>query len=92
MAWIRTLTEPLPAPGEGEGDADRGELAGLYDAARDPETGAVDHIMSVHSLHPAGLAAHLSLYRAVMRGTGSLPKVDRELVALVVSRLNACHY
>lgn len=84
MAWIETLDEPLPE--------DRRELAELYERARDPETGAVDHIMSVHSLHPAGLAAHLALYQAVMRGTRTLPKVDRELIALVVSGLNGCHY
>jgi alkylhydroperoxidase family enzyme len=48
--------------------------------------------MSVHSLHPAGLRAHFQLYRTVMRGTRGLPAVDREMVALVVSRLNQCLY
>ena len=94
MAWIRTLTE---APGDDgdngdDGDDESAELAELYRQARDPRTGAVDHIMSVHSLHPAGLAAHLALYTAVMRGTRTLPQVDRELVALVVSGLNGCGY
>ena len=55
-------------------------------------TGALDEIMRVHSLHPAGLDAHLRLYGAVMRGTPSLRKVERELLALVVSGLNGCHY
>lgn len=55
----------------------------------DPE---MDHIMSIHSLHPAGLAGHLALYEAVMRGTKTLRKVDRELIALVVSSKNSCHY
>ena len=44
------------------------------------------------ALNPAGLAAHLQLYRAVMRGSRSLRKVERELIALVVSRVNDCHY
>ncbi len=48
--------------------------------------------MQVHSLHPAGLRAHFELYRAVMRGTPTLPAVDRELIALVVSQRNGCHY
>jgi len=82
MAWIRLV------PRE---DADE-PLRKLLDAARDPQTGALDEILHVHSLHPAGLAAHLELYRAVMRGTPGLPKLERELVALHVSRLNGCHY
>ncbi|MDF1800046.1 MAG: carboxymuconolactone decarboxylase family protein [Planctomycetota bacterium] len=82
MAWINTI--PL---GEAEG-----HLAQLYAAALDPSTGALDHIMAIHSLHPAGLEAHLMLYTAVMRGTPSLRKVDRELVALAVSTANECHY
>ncbi len=86
MAWIETIDEPL---GDGE---ERAELARLYALARDPATGKVDHIMSVHSLHPAGLSAHLALYTAVMRGTATLPKVDREMIALVVSGLNSCGY
>ena len=48
--------------------------------------------MAVHSLNPAGLAAHDGLYRSAMSGTGTLRKVERELVALVVSLENHCHY
>ena len=33
------------------------------------DTGVVDSIMSVHSLHSVGLAAHNNVYRAVMSGT-----------------------
>jgi alkylhydroperoxidase family enzyme len=67
-------------------------LEELYAAARDPTTGELDNILAVHGLHPAGLKAHLELYRAVMRGTRTLRKVERELIALLVSRLNRCHY
>ena len=69
-----------------------GRLAELYGRMIDPETGIVDNVLKVHSLHPAGLAAHWSLYRAVMRGTASLGKLEREMIALVVSRSNGCHY
>jgi alkylhydroperoxidase family enzyme len=82
MAWIRTIDE---------GDAD-GPLARLYASLLDPDSGRVDHILKIHSLHAAGLRAHLSLYRTVMQGTEGLPKVDRELIAFTVSRLNECHY
>jgi AhpD family alkylhydroperoxidase len=32
------------------------------------------------------------LYRAVMTSTATLLKVEREIIALVVSGLNGCHY
>ena len=48
--------------------------------------------MAIHSLNPAGMAAHDGLYRSAMAGTGSLRKVERELIALVVSLENHCHY
>jgi len=81
-AWIESIDEA---------DA-KDQLASLYAQCLDPESGKVDHVLRVHSLHPAGLAAHLAVYRAAMRGTASLPKADREMVAVVVSKANGCHY
>ena len=81
MTWIRVIDE---------GDAE-GELARLYAGMADPE-GRVDNILKCHSLHPMGLAAHDAVYRAVMAGTATLRKVDREMIAVTVSRLNDCHY
>ncbi len=52
----------------------------------------VDNILGIHSLDPAGMAAHLALYRQAMKPTASLPKVDREMIAVVVSGINECHY
>lgn len=82
MPFIRTIEEA---------DA-TGELARLYGAMVDAEFGRVDEILKIHSLHPAGLAAHFQLYQAVMRPTAGLRKVEREMIALVVSRTNGCHY
>jgi len=89
MAWIET------PDGEHEAGADPAEaqrLRAVRARARDPRSGRVDHILAVHGLHPAGMEAHLALYTAVMRGTPTLPRVERELVAFVVSRLNGCEY
>ena len=86
MAWIHRVSDDEIPPE----DPDR--LRELYDRARDPATGQLDHILQIHSLHPDGLAAHFELYRTVMAGTKSLRKVDREMIALHVSRLNECHY
>jgi len=82
MAWIEVIDEQ---------EAD-GELAVLYGQVIDSKVGRVDHIMSIHSLHPKGLETHWELYREVMTGTATLRKVDREMIALVVSAANDCHY
>ena len=81
-AWIRTIPES---------DADA-SLKEQYEQVRDPITGQLDHILQVHSLHPAGLQAHYDLYAAVMRGTPTLRGAEREMIAVVVSQLNSCHY
>lgn len=87
MAWIREAEPEELSPA-----SRRNELEELYQATRDPVSGETDNILRVHSLHPEGMAAHWQLYRSAMAGTKSLRKVDREMVALVVSSHNACHY
>lgn len=84
MAWIDTVPDD-------EWEADP-ELGSLYGEVVDSTWQRVDHIMAVHSLNPRSLAAHDGLYRSAMRGTASLRKVERELIALVVSLENRCHY
>ena len=82
VAWIRTVSEH---------DAE-GDLGRLYSEVADPITGKVDHVLRVHSLHPEGLDAHFKVYKAAMAGTRSLRRVEREMIALVVSSINGCHY
>lgn len=82
MAWIDIVNE-LGASGR---------LRELYEGMIDPEYGRVDSILRIHSLHPEGLRTHYELYREVMTGTPTLRKVEREMIALVVSVLNECHY
>ena len=82
LAWIEIIDE-LGASGR---------LRELYEGVIDPEYGRVDTILRIHSLHPEGLRTHYELYREVMTGTPTLRKVDREMIALVVSVINECHY
>lgn len=82
MTWIDIIPED---------EADE-ELSALYNRARDPASGQIDNILAIHSLHPRGLVAHLELYQAVMAGTPTLRRVEREMIAVVVSRINDCHY
>lgn len=70
----------------------QGELAELRSVVVDSTTGKSDNILTVHSLDPGSLRSHVALYTQAMGGTSTLPKVDREMIALVVSKLNGCHY
>ncbi len=87
MPWIDEVE-----PEELDDAAARAELERLNALGRDPVSGEVDNILKIHSLHPEGMAAHLELYRTAMAGTKTLRKVNREMIALTVSQLNACHY
>ena len=69
-----------------------GALGELYSRVVDPAYGRVDNILAVHSLNPRGMAAHQGLYESAMAGTATLRKVEREIIALVVSLENDCHY
>lgn len=73
-------------------DAWDGALSELYPRVVDPVFGRVDNILAVHSLNPRGMAAHQGLYESAMAGTETLRKVEREIIALVVSIENDCHY
>ena len=69
-----------------------GDLAELRPSVVDPSHDRVDNILAVHSIDPGSLRVHADLYSQVMRSTASLRKVDRELIAFVVSTINECHY
>jgi uncharacterized peroxidase-related enzyme len=74
---------------------DVGEAAGLlreeYDAAL-ARAGKVFNIVKAMSLRPAVLRESMQLYREIMFGTSGLTRQERELIAVVVSRENDCHY
>jgi uncharacterized peroxidase-related enzyme len=68
-----------------------GELKREYDAAVQ-RAGKVFNIVKAMSLNPGVLAASMRLYRAIMFGPSELSRVERELLAVVVSCANDCHY
>lgn len=51
-----------------------------------------DNILRIHGVHPRTMRQHYALYRELMYGPGPLSRVQREMVALVVSVINSCHY
>jgi uncharacterized peroxidase-related enzyme len=73
-----------------EGEA-TGALRAEYDAAI-ARAGKVFNIVKAMSLSPETLRASMGLYRAIMFGQSELSRAERELLAVVVSRTNDCHY
>ena len=51
-----------------------------------------DNIIQIHSVHPAVMKAHYDLYINLMRRAGPLSRKLREMVAVVISGINSCHY
>ena len=74
-----------------EVDEAAGELRAEYDAAIE-RAGKVFNIVKAMSLRPAVLRRSIDLYREVMFGPSALSRQERELIAVVVSNANDCHY
>ncbi len=81
MAYIHTI-DP--------GDADE-TLTRAYTRFANSD-GSVDDVLRVHSLNPASLNAHCSLYVQAMHGASPVSRAEREMVGVTVSRLNGCRY
>lgn len=81
MAHIRIIDE----------DEASGQLARDYETAR-RRAGKVFNILKIQSLAPEALHASMALYLAVMYGPSELTRAERELIAVVVSAVNECHY
>ncbi len=81
MSWIGKI-----GPDEAEGS-----LARIYDEAM-KRAGRIYEIVRLQSLRPDILRSWLGYYTAVMLSPSGLSRVERELVAVVVSVTNGCHY
>lgn len=81
-AWIHVVPEQEAV----------GDLKALYEQEFDSERQGTDNILAVHSLNPPTLRAHADLYHTVMHAKSPLSRSEREMVAVVVSAINQCHY
>ena len=81
MAWIDTINER---------DAN-GSLKDQYAKLKDSR-GSVDNILKIHSLNPESLDTHVRLYKTIMYGKSPIRRVNREMIAVLVSSINQCHY
>ncbi len=81
MAWIKVIKE----------NEATGRLKELYDKITEP-WGGVDNILKIHSLNVKSLQVHNDLYAHLMRGRSALSRAQREMIAVVASAANHCHY
>lgn len=81
MSWIRTISEE-----EASGPLERTYAQAVQRAGR------VYHILEAMSLAPAVLEASMTLYQRIMFAREGLARRQREMLAVVVSKANACHY
>ncbi|MCZ6795522.1 MAG: carboxymuconolactone decarboxylase family protein [Planctomycetota bacterium] len=81
MAWIKTI----------EPDEASGLLQREYDRAM-ARAERVANVVKLTSLDPPMLNKWIENFLAVMHGPSPLSRGEREMVAVVVSQLNSCHY
>lgn len=82
MTWIKTIPYEQAT----------GKLHKVYKRVVGPD-GNVDNILMSHSLRPATLQGHMTLYKNVLHHSEmQLPKWLREAIGTWVSLLNGCNY
>lgn len=81
MAFIKVIQET---------EAD-GRLQEIYsDLIK--KRGKIAEVHKIQSLNPETIVNHMDLYMTIMFGQSPLKRVQREMIAVVVSRANNCEY
>ena len=80
-AWILVI---------GEEEA-QGELKRIYHIIKE-KRGSLSNVMKAQSLDPESIRLHMDLYLHLMFGKSTLTRLEREMIAVVVSYLNNCGY
>ncbi len=80
-AWLRVPGEDEAPPG----------VAALFDKASE-RRGFIPNVLRVYALRPRHLELWNAFYDDLMRGESGLTKPQREMIAVVVSTVNRCHY
>ncbi len=76
------LTEPDPP---------EDDIATYYAKCQE-KLGLVPHVLRAYAHSPAKLRTFMSMYNQLMLGESDLSKVEREMIAVVVSSANRCYY
>ena len=80
-AWLRVPREDEAPPG----------VQKLFEQASE-RLGFIPNVFRVYALRPRHLELWDAFYNDLMRGESGLTKPQREMIAVVVSTVNRCHY
>lgn len=72
-------------------DESRGVIREEYDAAV-ARAGRIWNIVSIQSQLPEVMQDSMRIYRSIMYGKSQLTRAQREMMAVVTSQVNECHY
>jgi uncharacterized peroxidase-related enzyme len=72
-------------------DQSSDELRKIYEGLIH-QRGKIAEIHKALSLNPEAIVNHMNLYMTVMFGSSPLKRVQREMMAVIVSKANACEY
>jgi len=78
----------LPVPDPAKLDDD---IRAVYQKCRE-KLGLVPNVLRAYSFHPQKLRNFMTMYNELMLGDSKLSKLEREMVAVVVSSANRCYY
>ncbi len=81
MAFIEVIPE----------EKAEGKLKEIYDNLVSTR-GKIAEVHKIQSLNPESIINHMDLYMTVMFGKSPLRRVQREMIAVVVSKANNCNY
>jgi uncharacterized peroxidase-related enzyme len=69
-----------------------GERLEAYFAKCDEKLGFVPNVLKAYAFSPAKLQAFADMYNDLMLADSGLSKLEREMIGVVVSSANHCHY
>ncbi len=78
----------LPVPDEADLEED---IQKYFQVCRD-KLGLVPNVLRAYAIRPEKLRAFGKMYNDLMLGDSGLSKLEREMVAVVVSAVNRCYY
>jgi len=84
----RVTALKLPAPPRSRLDPDLQK----YFAVCDQRIGFLPNVLAAYSFDQAKLRAFIGIYNDLMLGDSGLTKLEREMIAVVVSSANRCYY
>lgn len=83
---LTALDVPLPPRSKLDPDLQK------YFAVCDERLGFVPNVLTAYTFDQAKLRAFVGMYNDLMLGDSSLSKLEREMIAVVVSSANRCYY